>query len=190
MLIPQAILEAIRAGTIDVAFRRWDRPRVRAGTRMRTAIGVVEVTSVDEVAGPIDDADARRSGAVSAAEVRRQLDVRGDGTIFRMGLRYVGADPRVELRQDDAISEAEAAEIVRHLDRLDHASPRGPWTREVLALVQANPAIRAGDLAAQLGRERLQFKRDVRKLKELGLTESLAVGYRLSPRGQRVMRQL
>ena len=28
------------------------------------------------------------------------------------------------------------------------------------------------------------FKRDVRKLKELGLTESLPVGYRLSPRGR------
>jgi hypothetical protein len=27
----------------------------------------------------------------------------------------------------------------------------------------------------------------VRKLKELGLTESLAVGYRLSPRGRRVL---
>jgi hypothetical protein len=29
----------------------------------------------------------------------------------------------------------------------------------------------------------VSFKRDVRKLKELGLTESLEVGYRLSPRG-------
>ena len=28
------------------------------------------------------------------------------------------------------------------------------------------------------------FKRDVRKLKALGLTESLEVGYRLSPRGR------
>jgi hypothetical protein len=28
------------------------------------------------------------------------------------------------------------------------------------------------------------FKRDVRRLKELGLTESLEVGYRLSPRGR------
>ena len=27
------------------------------------------------------------------------------------------------------------------------------------------------------------FKRDVRKLKALGLTESLKVGYRISPRG-------
>ncbi len=38
--------------------------------------------------------------------------------------------------------------------------------------------------AGELGRERLPFKADVRKLKRLGLTESLDVGYRLSPRGR------
>jgi len=50
MLIRPAELEAIRAGRIDLAFRRWDRPRLLVGTRMRTAIGLVEVTSLDEVA--------------------------------------------------------------------------------------------------------------------------------------------
>jgi len=54
----------------------------------------------------------------------------------------------------------------------------------VLALIAKRPAVRAGDLADQLGRERLAFKADVRKLKALGLTESLDVGYRLSARGQ------
>jgi hypothetical protein len=44
--------------------------------------------------------------------------------------------------------------------------------------------VRAGDLAEAFGRERLKFKTDVRKLKALGLTESLEVGYRLSPRGR------
>jgi hypothetical protein len=38
-----------------------------------------------------------------------------------------------------------------------------------------------------VGREKLPFKRDVRKLKELGLTESLLVGYRLSPRGRALL---
>ena len=46
------------------------------------------------------------------------------------------------------------------------------------------PATRAGDLADEVGRERLPFKADVRKLKNLGLTISLGVGYELSPRGQ------
>ena len=35
-----------------------------------------------------------------------------------------------------------------------------------------------------MGLERVVFKRRVRRLKELGLTESLEVGYRLSPRGE------
>jgi hypothetical protein len=50
--------------------------------------------------------------------------------------------------------------------------------------------VRAEDLAASIGREKLPFKRDVRKLKELGLTESLLVGYRLSPRGRALLDQL
>ena len=43
------------------------------------------------------------------------------------------------------------------------------------------------ELAAELGRDRPSFKLDVRKLKALGLTESLDVGYRLSPRGLAVL---
>ena len=50
--------------------------------------------------------------------------------------------------------------------------------------------MRAGDLAEALGRDRASFKLDVRKLKELGLTESLEVGYRLSPRGRAVLDRL
>ena len=66
-----------------------------------------------------------------------------------------------------------------------HSSKRGePWTRRVLELIDARPETVAEDLAASLGMEKLPFKRDVRKLKELGLTESLLVGYRLSPRGR------
>jgi hypothetical protein len=54
----------------------------------------------------------------------------------------------------------------------------------VLRLIAERPAVRAPDLAASLGRETLAFKRDVRKLKELGLTRSLEVGYAISPRGR------
>jgi hypothetical protein len=35
--------------------------------------------------------------------------------------------------------------------------------------------------------ERLPFKANVRKLKALGLTESLDIGYRLSPRGEALL---
>jgi hypothetical protein len=60
----------------------------------------------------------------------------------------------------------------------------------VLELIDEHPERRAGDLAAMLGRERLPFKVDVRKLKQLGLTESMPIGYRLSPRGRAVLDRL
>ena len=63
---------------------------------------------------------------------------------------------------------------------MDRGRRTGPWTRTILRLIEANPAVRAPDLAASLGRETKAFKLDVRKLKELGLTHSLDVGYELS----------
>jgi len=54
--------------------------------------------------------------------------------------------------------------------------------------IDQHPARRAGDLADMAGRERLAFKADVRKLKGLGLTQSLEVGYRLSSRGEAYLR--
>ena len=67
---------------------------------------------------------------------------------------------------------------------MDAARAGGPWTREVLQLIAGQPGVRAPDLAASLGRETPSFKRDVRKLKELGLTHTLPVGYEISPRGR------
>ena len=158
------------------------------GTRMRTAVGLVEVTSVDQV-DDICDADAERAGA-AREQLLALMARRAPAPIWRVGLRYAGEDPRIALRAQDELTTDERAALVRRLDRLDAASHSGPWTRTVLRLIERHPARRAPDLAAELGRETLPFKRDVRKLKELGLTESLAVGYRLSPRGEALLRSL
>ena len=80
------------------------------------------------------------------------------------------------MREQAALTEEDVAELTRRLARLDRASTHGPWTDAVLRLIAERPAVRAGDLAESLGRERLAFKADVRKLKALGLTESLEVG--------------
>ena len=180
-------LAGIKAGTVDLGFRRWDRPRVVVGTRMRTAVGLIEVTSVDPVdETAITDDDARRAGAGSLDALRRGLAARADRPVFRVGLRWAGEDPRIALRQQPP-TEAELAQVRARLDRLDAASPAGPWTRQTLAIIDRSPEVRAPDLAAELGRDTASFKRDVRKLKELGLTESLDIGYRLSPRGEAVV---
>ncbi len=82
------------------------------------------------------------------------------------------------------------AAVTARLDRLDRASSRGPWTRQVLELVRDRPATLAATLAESIGRDRDSFKLDVRKLKNLGLTESLPTGYRISPRGLAVLHHI
>jgi hypothetical protein len=183
VLIRKPTLDAIADGTVSVAFRRWDRPRVRPGSRLRTSVGVLEVGSVTQVAADeLTDADAHAAGLADLAALHRQL--RGEAPIHRITLRLAGPDPRVALRSRAELEADERDELDRRLLRLDRAARGGPWTAAVLELIAANPEVRAPDLAARLGRETLPFKRDVRKLKELGLTESLPVGYRLSPRGR------
>lgn len=190
MLIRPLELEAIRAGDVDLAFRRWDRARVRVGTQLRTAVGVLEVTSVDAVPlSALRAGDATRCGAASLAALKAALTVRTEGQIFRIGLRYAGPDPRESLRVSVPTPE-EMTDIVARLDRLDAASPIGAWTRATLRSIDAHPEVRAPELAAAFDRPTPEFKRDVRKLKERGLTESLAIGYRLSPRGEAVVDHL
>ncbi len=61
-----------------------------------------------------------------------------------------------------------------------------PWTGAALALIEAQPGTRAADLAASAGLPTAKFKANVRRLKALGLTQSLEVGYRLTDLGQEV----
>jgi hypothetical protein len=54
-------------------------------------------------------------------------------------------------------------------------------------MIDRNPGTVSRVLAAELGRERLEFKADVRKLKALGLTRSLLVGYELTSLGRTIL---
>lgn len=134
----------------------------------------------------LTDADARPAGYRTADELRADLRGTPGDRVHVLRVRPVdGPDPRAELAADANLTDTDIAEIDRRLDRLDRASPTGPWTAAVLAAIRAEPGRRAGDLAAAAGREMLPFKADVRKLAALGLTISLPVGYRLSPRGEK-----
>jgi hypothetical protein len=189
VLLRRPVLDRIAAGDVDLAFRRWRRPTVKAGGRLRTAIGELAIDAVDTVdPARITAAEARRAGYDSPTVLRTDLDRRSDGDVYRVRLHLAGPDARIALRARDHLDADERAELDRRLQRLDRASRNGPWTRTVLELIAARPAVRAPDLAASLGRETAPFKTDVRKLKELGLTESLAVGYRVSPRGRAYLR--
>jgi hypothetical protein len=183
VLFRQDLLRRIGEGEVTLAFRRWRRPTVRAGGTLRTRVGVLAIESVEVVdERDVTDADARRAGAADREAVLREGPQ--DRPLHRVEFRLAGPDPRVALRRRRTITPEERAELDARLARLDAASRHGPWTREVLGLIADHPRTRAPDLAASLGRETAPFKADVRKLKELGLTESLEVGYRLSPRGR------
>ena len=136
------------------------------------------------------DLDRIATGEITVA-FRRWLrpTVRAGGTRepYRVAFRLAGPDPRIALRENADLSDAEIAAVSERLARLDARSQHGPWTDAVLDLIERNPGTRAADLAERLDRERLSFKADVRKLKGLGLTESLETGYRISPRGRCVM---
>lgn len=184
MLIRHADLEAMFAGTVDLAFRTWKRPTVKTGGTLRTKLGVLEIVDVSPCdAADITDADARRAGLPDRDAVLACMQGR-KGTLHRVQVRPGGVDPRIALRNDADLSPDDITGITQRLARLDKASKRGPWTATILQLIADNPGVRAPDLAAQMGHDKPWFKAQVRKLKELGLTVSLEVGYELSPRGE------
>jgi hypothetical protein len=188
VLFPNADLDRVVSGEVDLAFRTWARPMHVAGGRQRTRVGVVEFTSVDAVdPASLTEADAARAGT-DLARLRAFL-ARKDGEVYRIGLRFAGADERVALRSKRP-GKREIASLLETLVAMDRRSRRGPWTRQHLELIEARPAELAETIAASIGREKKPFKADVRRLKELGLTESLPVGYRLSPRGRAVLKVL
>jgi len=186
VLFRQDILDGIAEGRVTLAFRRWKKAPPKSGATLRSPIGVLSldrVSVVDE--GDISPDDVRRTG-MSVDELRASIG--GEGTLLRIELRLAGADPRIALRECQPALE-EIAAVVESLRRMD-AAARMPWTSSYLRLIADQPTVVARRLASQVDVDLVTFKRRVRRLKELGLTESLEVGYRLSPRGQIVFRAL
>lgn len=191
MLFKREFLEGIRDGRITLAFRLWRRPSVKTGGTLLTAIGQLGIDSVSRVkVEDISERDARCAGYPSRQALMRELGRHRGGDLYRIGLGPLGADPRIALRKAIPSDPDTMSTLVERLERMDARSPMEPWTLRTLGLIRKHPAVRAGDLALEMNQERLDFKRNVRKLKALGLTESLPVGYRLSPRGVAVMKTL
>jgi len=185
VLIKRVILDQVESGDIDLIFRKWRKPTVKTGGQLRTAVGMLNIVAVDKVAkSKITAAQADRAGFATRAELLRELDSRDFGDIYRITVEHGGPDPRIALRENADLSPDDIAELEQRLARLDASSKRGPWTRTFLELIDANPQVRAPDLAAGLGLDKPTFKNDVRKLKSLGLTISFSPGYELSPRGK------
>jgi hypothetical protein len=186
MLFASSFAPGIADGSLTLTFRRWRTRQAIVGHRYRTTAGILEVDEVQLIdVADITEADARAAGAPDVATAIGELRGTDDLPVTRVRFHVVhDPDPRAVLAAADALTDEDVADIGRRLERMDRAAAHGPWTLAALQAIAARPEVRAGDLAEAAGRERLEFKRDIRKLKALGLTLSFPIGYRLSARGE------
>jgi hypothetical protein len=185
VLLNRDTAEGIANGDITLVLRRWDTPRAKPGGTQRTMAGTIRIDAIAEhPAGyRVTAAQARAAGYPDARSAQKELDRRPANHTYVITVSYLGPDERPELAADDRLLDADVDAIAARLDRWD-AAAESPWTREYLEMIGTNEAVRAPDLAARVGLDVPRFKRRVRQLKGLGLTISLDVGYRLSPRGK------
>jgi hypothetical protein len=188
VLLNRDTAEGIANGSITLVLRRWDAPRAKPGGTQRTVAGTIRIDDVTEYPGSyrVTAAQARAAGYPDAKSAQTELDRRPARHTYLIAVSYLAPDERPDLAADDQLTAADVEAITARLNRWDAATE--PWTRPYLAMIGANEAVRAPDLAARVGLDVPRFKRRVRQLKGLGLTISLDVGYRLSPRGRAYLR--
>lgn len=180
MLFKQHFWQGLTEGSVTVAYRRWNRPSVRAGGTPNSPGGLLGIDSVDPVdEDSISEADALAAGYLDRDELL--ADLRPMGTLFRITFHRVGVDPRVALRDSTEVTPEQERQISSLFERNE-------WALPCLRIIAELPGTVSTELATKAGVDRPVFKQRVRRLKALGLTESLEVGYRLSPRGSAVLK--
>ncbi|WP_240229540.1 hypothetical protein [Devosia lacusdianchii] len=90
MLLKLELLEAIKAGKVDLVFRRWSRPSVKPGGTLKTKLGVMSIGAVDDMdPADVSDAEAKRAGFRDVADFRKWLDTMKPGHLFqRIEVRF------------------------------------------------------------------------------------------------------
>lgn len=180
--------EAVASGRITVTFRLWKRLHAKVGGRYTVGPTIIEVDAIEMIPfHAVTKRDVELAGAPSKDAVRRRAAHAGpiddDTLVYRVEFHVVDAKPSIA----DALTDDEhVAHVMKKLDAMDARSKIGAWTRATLRRIGEREGMVSTELAAQLHRPRMEFKADVRKLKALGLTESLETGYRLTPLGHRV----
>ena len=92
MLLKRELLEEIKAGKVDLVFRRWNRPSVKPGGTLKTKVGLLRIGAITDMdpAG-VSEADARRAGFRDVADFRNWLDTMKPGHLFqRIEVGYLG----------------------------------------------------------------------------------------------------
>ena len=183
--------EAVATGQITVTLRLWKRLHAKVGGQYTVGSVVIEVDAIEMIPfHAVTKRDMKLAGASTKDALRERAAHAGpiddDTLVYRIEFHVVGAKPtEVAAPFDDE----HVALVNTKLDAMDARSKTGAWTRATLRLIGENEGMVSTDLAAQMQRPRMEFKADVRKLKALGFTESLEVGYRLTPLGRRIASQ-
>ncbi len=177
MLLNKQTLEDIVDGKISVIFRVWKRPTVKKGGTLKTSKGILFIENVEQIdRSEVTDVDLKNAGISSRDEL---CEIDREGDFYRITVKFQGEDPRIALREN--LDEQQLNEVLAKLNKM------GDWTHSYLQEIADKPNIQAQILADSVGEEKLKFKTNVRRLKSLGLTESLNVGYKLSFRGSKVL---
>ena len=92
MLLKRDLLEQIKAGEVDLIFRRWSKPTVKAGGTLKTKVGILAIKAIDDMSpDDVTEAEARRAGFEDVAAFRRWLDTMKPGHLFqRIEIGYLG----------------------------------------------------------------------------------------------------
>ena len=191
MLFQRRFHERIVGGEIRCTVRIWQRPHVKVGGRYALGAGALVVDKIYETRlDDITPALARRCGFASLADLLKTAKHGAGERVFVIDFHYDGKASARPKPETDVFSAEELAELVQRLEAMDRRSQIGAWTLATLRAIEARPGVLAAKLARSLGRPRDEFKRDVRKLKNLGLTFSLEIGYRLTPKGEALLASL
>lgn len=189
MLFQRRFHERIRSGEIGCTVRIWQAPRVKLGGRYALGAGAIVVDRIFETRlDDITPALARRCGFASLPDLLKTAKHGSGERVFVIDFHYDGkASARPKPVTGPVLAE-DLGKIIQRLEAMDRRSGSGPWTFVTLQAIAAGPGVLAARLARSLGRPRDELKRDVRKLKGLGLTFSLDVGYRLTPKGEALLK--
>lgn len=185
MLFKEIHLSGIKSGKITLAFRKWQRASVKCGSLLHTSIGLVEIHKIETVnENDITNKDALNAGFTDKKQLLKSFTHNSAGTIFKISVGYRSADPRIKLREQTELSEQHFIDLKKKLKRLDKFSKQGNWTEKILLTIKENPNLHAIGISKLTGFEKEWLKRNIRKLKNLGLTISHNVGYEISPFGK------
>jgi hypothetical protein len=92
MLLKRELLEEIKAGKVDLIFRRWNRPTVKPGGTLKTKVGLLAIKAITDLSpDDVTEAEARRAGFKDVPDFRRWLDTMKEGSLFqRIEVGYIG----------------------------------------------------------------------------------------------------